>query len=64
MISSARARAKAAEWAARADSALEGIFKRRLERIARNWAALAVITEADGALEAHRRRGGRWTGGR
>jgi hypothetical protein len=59
MINSARAREKADEWAVRAEAAFEGIFKRRLERIAHNWTALALMTEADEALEAHRRRGGR-----
>jgi hypothetical protein len=59
MINAARCRAKAEEWADRAERASDGAFKRRHERIARNWTALARVAEADEASEARRRRGGR-----
>jgi hypothetical protein len=51
MISAANYRAKADEWAARAEGAPVGECKLRLERIARNWASLAASAEAEEALK-------------
>jgi len=59
MIDSAKCRARANEWAAKAEKAMEGPFKSRLERIARNWTALGAALATEEAREAHRRRGGR-----
>jgi hypothetical protein len=59
MISSMRSQAKADEWTARADQAPVGPFKLRLERIARNWTALAATALADENRERRRSRGGR-----
>ena len=51
MMSAADYRARAEEWAARAENAPEGESKPRLERIARNWALLAASAEAEDALK-------------
>lgn len=53
MMNAADYRAKAHEWAARAENAPEGESKLRFERIARNWASLAASAEAE---EAQKRR--------
>jgi hypothetical protein len=55
MINAAKCTAKAREWAAKAERALDGPFKARLERIARYWAMLAVSVATDEGLEAQRR---------
>ena len=49
MMTAADYRAKADEWAARAESAPEGEPKLRFEPIARSWASLAASAEAEEA---------------
>jgi hypothetical protein len=49
MITAMKSQARAAEWAARAERAAGGRFKTRLERIARSWAKLAEMAEAEEA---------------
>jgi hypothetical protein len=51
MLRAADYRARADEWAARAESAPEGETKLRFERITRNWASLAASAEAEEALK-------------
>jgi hypothetical protein len=55
MMSAADLRIRATDWAARAERAIDGKFKLRLERIARNWASLAATADVDEAYERRRR---------
>jgi hypothetical protein len=59
MMNGAGLRAHSAAWQDRAERESDGEAKLRFERIARNWASLAAIAEAEEAREVHRRRGGR-----
>jgi hypothetical protein len=47
MISSTISRAKVAEWAARAKVEPEGLSKRRMQQIVRNWTTLVAAAVAE-----------------